>query len=321
MGKPTNNGIIIDITISSCISSHLENKKNHPFELAQTHHVMFLPNYLSQTCYLIFLHKNPPRETPPTNGNPLYSQYIRGLPSPKGPKISNPEPQGPRVPGTWQGGYDMDLVFRQEIGQRLLPRLQQHLKRWAINVGGRNKTWRGCEGWEYLCTSLYIYIYIHGKSWTFASVPATTTMSHMIIMIIIMVIIMTIIRKKHIHTYLYICTCVCEIPHTEYAPHIHIDIIARVYLSIYITSGLPIRVPPKRKAKRPSSCSDRWSWVHAFGSPLESDLFYKLNYGNSYRICWWTMRISKNRCENGRVLFLRITLREFYVLWADDHRL
>lgn len=137
----------------------LKTKKNHPFELAQTHHVMFLPNYLPQTCYLIFLHKNPPRETPPTNGNPLYSQYIRGLPSPKGPKISNPQPQGPRVPGTGQGGYDMDLVFRQEIGQRLLPRLQQHLKRWAINVGGRNKTWRGCEGWEYLCTSLYIYIY------------------------------------------------------------------------------------------------------------------------------------------------------------------
>ena len=129
---------------------------------------MFLPNYLPQTCYLISLHKIPPRETPPTNGNPVYSQYIPSLPSPKGPKISNPQPQGPRVPGTGQGGYDMDLVFRQEIGQRLLPRLQQHLKRWAINVGGRNKTWRGCEGWEYLCTSLYIYIYvciIFQRSW------------------------------------------------------------------------------------------------------------------------------------------------------------
>ena len=64
-------------------------------------------------------------------------------------------------------------------------------------------------------------------------------------------------KKKHINTYLYICICVCEIPHTEYAPHIHIHIIPRVYLSIYITSGLPIKVPPKRKAKRPSSCSDR----------------------------------------------------------------
>ena len=40
-------------------------------------------------------------------------------------------------------------------------------------------------------------------------------------------------KKKHINTYLYICICVCEIPHTEYAPHIHIDIIPRVYLSIY----------------------------------------------------------------------------------------
>ena len=32
--------------------------------------------------------------------------------------------------------------------------------------------------------------------------------------------------------------CVCEIPHTEYAPHIHIHIIPRVYLSIYSTSHL-----------------------------------------------------------------------------------
>ena len=180
MGNPINNGIIIDNTIIMYLfPSWKQTKKNvfHPFELAQTHHVMFLPNYLPQTCYLISLHKIPPRETPPTNGNPVYSQYIPSLPSPKGPKISNPQPQGPRVPGTGQGGYDMDLAFRQEIGQRLLPRLQQHLKRWAINVGGRNKTWRGCEGWEYLCTSLYIYICVYYISKVLAQFPPSRSNS------------------------------------------------------------------------------------------------------------------------------------------------
>ena len=187
---------------------------------------------------------------------PVYSQYIpsifpyskpfQAIPSPKGPKISNPQPQGPRVPGTGQGGYDMDLVFRQEIGQRLLPRLQQHLKRWAINVGGRNKTWRGCEGWEYLCTSLYIYMYYISYSnkkneniymayiYTrqilgFCLGPATTTMSHMIVMI---KIIMTIIRKNIlIHIYTYASVCVKS--HIQNMPHIYILTSSHVYIYLY----------------------------------------------------------------------------------------
>ena len=141
----------------------------------------------------------------------------------------------PRVPGTGQGGYDMDLVFRQEIGQRLLPRLQQHLKRWAINVGGRNKTWRGCEGWEYLCTSLYIYIYIYIYTANPGLLPRSRNNDY--------------VpydnndnnngnhndnnKKKHIHTYLYICTCVCVKSHIQNMPHIYILTSSHVYIYLY----------------------------------------------------------------------------------------